>query len=430
MSARIVQPEGVDLVTTLREAGATSGEPRDGRRLRVVLVLKTSEGGLWTVPHVDELRARGHEVVAILPPARGRLRQALEVRGVRVVDSAFDFRFRPTLRTLRGLLGLRRQLRDLRPDVVHYHLYASALAARLSTAGMKLCRAHMVAGPLPLESPLIRVAERALVRLDTVTICGSHHTAHLYRRLGRPRSRTPSVPYGVDVESFTPFSPRLRAAVRADLALDEGTFLAIMVAYVYAPKRLAHRSRGIKGHTVLLDAWREFHARNPRSHLLLVGSGFDPASERYRRELVQRYGLDEDPAVSWLPSVPDVRPYYAAADVSVSPSLSENHGSALEASAMGVPCIVSDAGGLPETIDVTTGWLVPAGDAEMLTIALDAAYAEFRGGRLPARRDRARERMVHHFDRRHAAAAVADIVERAAEGRLATRLTRSRPARP
>jgi glycosyltransferase involved in cell wall biosynthesis len=387
---------------------------RPQRPLRVVLVLKTSQGGLWTVPHVEELCARGHDVVAVLPPGPGRLREALAARGVRVVDSAFDFRFRPSLPTLRGLARLRGQLRRLRPDVVHYHLYASALAARLSTVGMPVRRVHMVAGPLYLESPLIRAAERVLVRLDSVTIGGSQHTARLYRALGLPWARTPAIPYGVDVERFSPPAPATRAGVRAELGIEADTFLAIMVAYVYAPKRAVHRGRGIKGHDVLLDAWRTFHDRHPRSRLLLVGAGFDDAAERYRADLIRQYGLSGDKAVTWLPTVPDVRRYYAAADLSVSPSLSENHGAALEAAAMGVPCVVSDAGGLPETVDDTTGWLVPAGDPARLATALEAAYEEFRNGRLALRGERGRERMVRRFDQRRAAAAVADVVEGAA----------------
>ena len=94
-----------------------------------------------------------------------------------------------------------------------------------------------------------------------------------------------------------------------------------------------------------------FRAHHPRAHLLLVGSGWGRAGEAHRKELIARYRVTADPNVTWLASVADVRPCYDAADVSVSPSFSEGHGAATEASAMGVPSIVSDAGGLPETVD-------------------------------------------------------------------------------
>ncbi|MBA3488162.1 MAG: glycosyltransferase, partial [Longispora sp.] len=106
--------------------------------------------------------------------------------------------------------------------------------------------------------------------------------------------------------------------------------------------------------------------------------------------------------------------HYAAADVSVSPSLSDNHGAALEASSMGVACIVSDAGGLPETVDEQSGWVVPRADLPALIQALESAYQDFDSCDLPARGARARERMIRLFDQSIAAARVVDVIERTA----------------
>ena len=73
-----------------------------GAPLRIVVVLKTAEGGLWTVPHIKELCRRGHRVVAVLPPG-GRLRAELHNRPVPVLDAPLECRFRPTLAPLAGL---------------------------------------------------------------------------------------------------------------------------------------------------------------------------------------------------------------------------------------------------------------------------------------------------------------------------------------
>ncbi|MFC4040830.1 glycosyltransferase family 4 protein [Dactylosporangium siamense] len=380
------------------------------------MLIKTDEGGRWTLPHLDELRARGHEVVAVLPPgSEGQLRKALHDRGIDVVQSAFDFRFRPAAATVTGLLGLRGQLRALAPDVLHYHLYASALATRIASLGLPARRVHMVAGPLYLESPLIRLVERLLCRLDAVVIGGSDHTATLYRRLGLPAVRVTAIPYGVDTAHFTPPSPAYRAACRDAFGIDAGTFTACLVAYVYPPKRLTHRGRGIKGHDVLLAAWRRFRRETPSaaaSRLILLGGGFTPAGEAHRQQLMARFGVAADPSVDWQDSALDVRDCYAAADVSISPSLSENHGAALEAGAMGVPSIVSDAGALPETVDRSTGWTVPRDDVDALVAALHEAHHEFRTGALRRRGQLARERTEARFAQDRAAAAVADVLER------------------
>jgi glycosyltransferase involved in cell wall biosynthesis len=306
------------------------------------------------------------------------------------------------------VIGLRRQLRRLAPDILHYHLFASAMATRP--------KVHMVAGPLYLESPIIRAMERFLVRLDTVTIGGSEFTARLYRGLGRTLDRTPVIPYGVDTNRFQPMEPSVREGVRADLGIERSDFTVIMVAFVYAPKRAVHAGRGIKGHDVLLEAWRSFHADHPNSRLLLVGGGFDEGGERHRRNLVTRFRLDQgETGVTWIGTTTDVRRYYAAADVSVAPSLSENHGSALEAGAMGVPSIVSDVGALPEAVDSEESWLVPPGDVGGIVAALTHAYEQFTRGQLAARGSRARARVVRLFDSARAARKVADTIEQAAD---------------
>ncbi|MEV4640433.1 glycosyltransferase [Actinoplanes sp. NPDC049548] len=379
--------------------------------MHVLLILKTANGGLWTLPHIEELRTRGHRVTVVLPPGPGRLRTTLDSLGVPVLESAFSFSFRPGPRMLAGLWRLRRQIAAAAPDALHYHLYASALAARLCSIGLRVPRIHMVAGPLYLDSLIIRTAERALARLDHVTVAGSEHTALRYRALGLPAERTPPIPYGVDVSRFTPPDRRRRTESRAALGIAADAFVAVMVAYAYAPKRSVHRGRGIKGHDVLLEAWQGFSTRHPGARLLIVGGGFDAAGEAYRQELIARFRLAGNHTVVWLSSVSDVRRMYDAADVSVSPSLSENHGAAVEASAMGIPCIVSDAGALPETVDPHCGWVVPPGDPDALLAALDKAHRAFLAGELPARGARARERMVRRFDRRVLAAALADVIE-------------------
>ncbi|MDT7725563.1 MAG: hypothetical protein QOI21_2139 [Actinomycetota bacterium] len=402
---------------TRNRAGRLAGEERSPshRPLRIVLVMKTSRGGQFTLPHIDELRSRGHEVIAVLPRGEGNFRTALTERGVTIVDSPFEFRFRPTYSAVTGLFGLRRELRALRPDVLHYHLYASALATRLASLGLGIPRVHMVAGPLYLDSPLIRAAERVLVRLDTVTICGSEFTARRYRELGRTVAQSPVIPYGADTEYFRPLDSDVRTRVRAEVGIEPGDFVAIMVALVYSPKRLVHAGRDIKGHDVLLEAWRGFRAEHPASHLILVGGGFTDAGEHQRREMMARYRTGS-PAhgVTWLDTVADVRPYYAAADISVSPSLSENHGAAREACAMGVPSIVSDAGGLPETVEPQSGWVVPRGDYEELATALRHAHAEHLRGELPHRGARARALALERFEDARVTSEVADVIERAA----------------
>lgn len=373
---------------------------------RVTVVLKTNEGGAWLLPQLAELARRGADVTVVVPAGDGRLRRALDSAGHVVAESPCDFTFRPTLGTARGLWRLRKLLRETAPDAIFYHLYASALACRIAGFGLRARRVHMVAGPLYLENPGIRFVERFLCRLDHRLIAGSEYTARQYAALRMPARRLSCVPYGVDLERFTRGPDTQRPAWGA----DENTFVAIMVAYVYAPKSSVFPGLGIKGHDLLLACWREFSASHPESRLVLVGSGFDAAGERHRHELMTDFAVDADDTVVWLESVPDVRPLYSSADVSISPSLSENHGAALEASAMALPSIVSEAGGLPETVTPESGWVVPVGDGAALLAAMTEAWNQFQKGTLPDMGRRARAHMEAGFDIARSNARVADIV--------------------
>ena len=369
---------------------------------RVVVSVKTTEGGLWIVPHVRALRAMGATVLVVLPAGDGRLVHAVTQlmatdSGVELHRTSFDFSFRPGVRLVRGLLAHRRLLRRLRADAALYHLYATALATRFALWGSRTRRVHMVAGPLYLESTPIRWAERVLCRLDHHVIAGSAFTGRAYAALGMPAHRLSVVPYGVDLDHFAP-EPGSLGAARSRLGLPSDAFVAVMVAFVYAPKSLVHSAEGIKGHRVALEAWSELRQDHDDIRLLLVGSGFDADGEDYRQRLIASLPTSlSELGILWLDSVDDVREAYRAADLSLSPSLSENHGAAVEAGAMGCPSVVSNAGGLPETVAPDSGWIVPAGDAGALAAAVRDAIQEHRVGTLAAKGERAREHIAAGF---------------------------------
>jgi glycosyltransferase involved in cell wall biosynthesis len=99
-------------------------------------------------------------------------------------------------------------------------------------------------------------------------------------------------------------------------------------------------------------------------HLCLVGAG---PMEKNLRQQVSELGLTGN--VSLTGYVNDVLPYYQHVfDINVLASMEEGLGiSVIEGSACGLPAVVSDCTGLPETIiDGKTGFLFGLDDAEGL----------------------------------------------------------------
>lgn len=363
--------------------------------MKIVCVIKTSHGARWLVGQVEAMVLRGHDVTVLLPAPEGSLGDELRSAGAMVRAAPATIALSRLHRFPFDLLRLRAAIRAERPQVIFYQLWASAVMARLASVRMRnVRRVHMVPGPLFLENGIIRAVERALVGFDDLIIAGSRHTADRYRRLGVPRERVTNIPYGVDLRRYRPAGRDERQRSREALGIDPGAFVVVMVALVYGGKLLVHRGRPIKGHEDLLWAWGSFRPAQRAKHLLLVGDGFDAGGRAHRRQLMRSFAIDVDPTITWLPTVADVRSYYAAADVSVSPSLSDNHGAAVEASAMGVPSIVSNAGALGEVVD-SAGWIFPAGDRRQLLARLSEAASlsaqELDALRLASRRNAERD---------------------------------------
>jgi glycosyltransferase involved in cell wall biosynthesis len=196
------------------------------------------------------------------------------------------------------------------------------------------------------------------------------------------------IPHGVDTGRFRPADERERTDLRGRLGLPASALL------VTSTGRLL---RG-KGLETLIEAFATLAARDPRPHLLIVGSGAGQALsiEAEIRADVEARGLGG--RVTFTGRVENVEDYLRASDVFAFPSLFEALGlSLLEAAACGLPCVGSRTGGIVDVIeDGRSGLLMLPGDAPALAGALLTLASD------PARRRamgmRGRDVAVSRFD--------------------------------
>ncbi|MGW0962414.1 glycosyltransferase family 4 protein [Streptomyces gelaticus] len=204
--------------------------------------------------------------------------------------------------------------------------------------------------------------------VDVVTYLGQYTRARIEPALG-PRARMSRLVPGVDPEVYR---PRIGAGPdpRTELGLH-GERVILCVA------RLVPR----KGQDTLIRALPLIRDEVPDAVLVVVGKGPDEAR---LRKLAARHA---EGAVRFAGGVShaDTPPYYAAADVFAMPCRTRRAGLEaeglgivfLEAAASGLPVVVGDSGGAPDTVlDGRTGRVVdgtdPAAVAEALTgILLD-----------------------------------------------------------
>jgi len=282
------------------------------------------------------------------------------------------------LRGLRGMgaaLRLARRLRELGPQIVHIHDSASHAAAGLA--------ARLAGGPkvvvtrrtdFPMRGGWVGRAKYELW-CDRL-ICISEAVHRRCVEAGLSKERLAVIPDFVDCRHFAPGAgPPIEREERPTIA---------------AVGRLARE----KGHRVLLRAMRRVVQEVPQARLVISGEGGEEALLRRQTEAA---GLSS--SVQFAGFVPDVRAVLSGADVFVMPSLSEGLGGAvLEAMAMGKPTVVSEAGGLPESVvHGETGLVVPAGDAEALAAGVTELLKDRERAREMGRAGR--ERALAMFDR-------------------------------
>ncbi|HEU0168568.1 MAG TPA: glycosyltransferase family 4 protein [Chloroflexota bacterium] len=214
---------------------------------------------------------------------------------------------------------------------------------------------------------------------DHIIACSHFMAKQVSDVFGVPPSKIDVIPNGVDVSHLidTTFD---RAAFRAQYAQpDEPIVLQV------------GRVVGEKGIFTLLDAIPRALAEVPKVRFIVVGSG--PALEEARKRAA---GHRWSSRVLFTGFVADeVRNrLYQVADAAVFPSIYEPFGIvALEAMALGVPVVSSNAGGLAEVVDDQTAVVVEPDSAQSLARGIVAALRHPD----PARTDRAKVKATTQF---------------------------------
>jgi len=323
-----------------------------GERIRVVEVLATGTSG-GAQEHVFGLVSRMDHSrfdVSVVSLSPGSAVRKLERAGfdVLVIDEHDD-----AIAT--GALAA--HLVDVRPDVIHNHMYRAELvgtraAIALGEVGHR--RPYIVS---TVHSSRVRSEEdREMLRVLTPQmdqlIAVSRMIEDKLVSEGRTSAPITRIYNGVDLSRYE----RIEACCTLpdEYGMEPGSQIVGVVA----------RLEPEKGHPTLLEAWPLVLRVVPDAYLLIVGEGS-------RREALEAQTRDLRIAhrVVFTGRRDDVPAVTAALDVAVLPSYREAQGlSILEALALSRPVVASNVGGIPEMItDGVDGLLVPPHDATDLT---------------------------------------------------------------
>jgi glycosyltransferase involved in cell wall biosynthesis len=392
---------------------------QQGDTVRFALVLATNAGGQWTVPAVASLVADGHHVHCFLAAEPGTLGERFLEVGATVSYHTMDKGTAAAV--VRDLPAFLREVRAFRPDAIIYYLYKSAILGRLARVVAANCpTVHVTVGPAYLELAPVRMAERVLHHMDTQLVYGSHHIRARYEALGRTSNSDVIYP-PIRTDALLPATPEQRALARQRLGIEDAEFVLVMLAYWYAPKLGTGRERHLKGHDLVIKAWREYRERGGRGRLLIVGGGFRDVGARYRQATLLELGDFIDESVTVIGEIQDPRSYYWAADASIAASSTENLGSSAEAASFCVPSIGVCVGGIPEiVVDGYSGILARRRTVHDLALAIEE-MANLDAAERAAMGSRARMMAVSQLGERHVVERLVETIYGVVAGGKATR---------
>ncbi len=229
-------------------------------------------------------------------------------------------------------------------------------------------------------------------------IVNSQAGVDAHRRLGIEGAYQ-VIPNGIDTQRFAADEDAGRD-LRRTLGIADSSFVLLHVA----------RFHPHKGHAQLLEAFAGIASDDRDIRLICMGQGVSKIAS-----LARQLGVDSNRLYLLEPNA-DLRATYAAADVVVSPSLTESFPTVVaEAMSCERPCIVTDVG---ESANIVhdTGWLVRSADVAALRDTIWQVSRTSPRDLLDAGR-RARQRIVEHFSEDRLVRAYSALAEDIVGGR-------------
>lgn len=342
-----------------------------------LLPVPPTKGGAierWIRDAAVRLAARGHEVHVVSRDAGDAVEEhtldGVHYHYVRIPRAIDSGRLAGLGRGLYYYRQVRGRLAGLRPDIAHHHsrpagLWLSASAAQATRQVISLHSMDYGWG-FGHRAWDRRLFARGLATASRVLCVSQFIERHTIERYPAVRAAVTTLYNGVDCELFKPEASgyHLRQGYGAASEPD------VTVLYV-------GRIESRKGVKVLVDAFEQrISPRRPDARLRLVGphSYWDARPSGYYAELKAR--CDSNPRIEFRGATYDdqeLAQVYRDAAVSVVPStFPEALGlTSLEAQASGTPVVVSDAGGLPETVSPGhSGMVFANGDVGQLADAV------------------------------------------------------------
>ena len=253
-------------------------------------------------------------------------------------------------------VGAIQRLVQLRPDVLHAH--ELLLPTTVAFMAKQLLRVPLLVTLHACGPAIGEVARLQRATLGSTRMALLRNNVDAFISISRlidadlqsaaiPDAKRWAIPNGIDMQRFAPVDAPQKQAIRQKLGIAD------LPTVIYTGRLSSEKRVGS-----LLDLWPAIHQCEPTAQLLLVGNG--PQASQLRSQ--------GGAGVHFIGDQNDVAPWLQAADIFVMPSVSEGFSvSTLEALAVGLPCVATAVGAIPDYIrHGESGLIVQPDDREAL----------------------------------------------------------------
>jgi glycosyltransferase involved in cell wall biosynthesis len=338
--------------------------------MRVLHVVKTSDGAVWAAREAAELVRSGVDVHVAVPSLRGAAMEEWRRSGAKLHVCDLDLPARTPWRMPAAVRAARGLVDAVAPDLIHTHFVGNTLLLRQALGKRHpIPRVFQVPGPLHLEHRFFRRADLASAGPRDFWVGTSRYINDLYAGGGAPAHRVFLSYHGGSASS--PALART-GSLRRRLGIPDGVYVVGNANYMYPPRRYLGQKTGIKCHEQVIDALAIVLERRSDVAGVLIGGVFGKGSwyEERLRERALSAGRGRIRMPGYMNGA-EIGAAWADFDCAVHIPLSENCGGVLEPMLAGVPTIAARVGGLPELVrDGATGRTVRGADPAELAEAI------------------------------------------------------------
>jgi len=344
--------------------------------MRVLHVVKTSDGAWWAANQAAELVRQGVEVHVALPREEGRAIPYWERAGAHIHVADLDFPARAPWKHSAVCRAARQIVASICPDVIHSHFFGTTMVLRHALRGRFAGPiVFQVAGPLHLEHSLYRAWDISSAGPNDYWIASSRCILSRYLDAGVSRDKLFLSYHGGSSSNIGQTRTNL---LRSRLGIGDQEIMIGNINFMYPPKWFLGQAVGLKCHEDVIDALSIVTRNRSNVNGVLVGEPPSNAAwygEKLRARAFRTAG-NKIRFAGYLSPV-EISASWADFDVAVHVPLSENCGGVLEPLLAGVPTIAGRIGGLPElVVEGITGKTVPIRNLKALVYAIDEVLSD------------------------------------------------------